>query len=106
VTRTILQEFGYTVIEAVDGLDAVKKFRLHYDTIDLLLLDVIMPGKNGGEVYAEAQAVNPSVRVLFMSGYPADIIKTHVAPAEGVHFLSKPEAPQVLLKKIREVLGK
>jgi uncharacterized protein YgiM (DUF1202 family) len=61
---------------------------------------------SSGEVYAEARAINPSVRVLFMSGYPADIIKTHVVPAERLHFLSKPAAPQVLLRKIREVLGK
>ena len=105
-TKTMLEEFGYVVIEEVDGVDAIMKFRLHHDSIDLLLLDVIMPGKNGGEVYAEAQTINPSVRVLFMSGYPADIIKTHVVPAEGLHFLSKPAAPRALLRKIREVLGK
>jgi len=105
-TKTMLDEFGYSVIEAVDGVDAIMKFRLHHDSIDLLLLDVIMPGKNGGEVYAEAQAINPSVRVLFTSGYPADIIKTHVVLEEGLHFLSKPAAPQALLKKIRELIEK
>jgi len=105
-TKAMLEEFGYSVIEAVDGVDAMMKFRLHHDTIDLLLLDVIMPGKNGGEVYAEAQVINPSVRVLFTSGYPADIIKTHVAPEEGLHFFSKPVAPQALLRKIRELIEK
>jgi len=103
-TKTMLEEFGYSVIEAVDGVDAVMKFRLHHDSVDLLLLDVIMPGKNGGEVYAEAQAINPSVRVLFTSGYPADIIKAHVVPTEGLHFLSKPVAPRVFLRKIRELM--
>jgi CheY-like chemotaxis protein len=105
-TRKMLEEFGYPVIEAVDGVDAIMMLRLHHDIIDLLLLDVIMPGKNGGEVYAEARAINPSVRVLFMSGYPADIIRTHVVPTEGLHFLSKPVAPQILLRQMREVLGK
>jgi hypothetical protein len=41
-----------------------------------------------------------------MSGYPADIIRTHVVPTEGLHFLSKPAAPQILLRQMREVLGK
>ncbi|HXX81154.1 MAG TPA: ATP-binding protein [Thermodesulfovibrionales bacterium] len=104
--RTMLEEVGYTVIEAVDGQDAVQKFRLYHHIVDLLLLDVIMPGKNGGEVYAETRRIKPSLRVLFTSGYPADIIKAHVAPEEELHFLSKPVPPQALLRKIREIIGK
>ena len=106
VTKTLLEEFGYAVIEATDGQEAIHKFRLYHDIVDLLLLDVIMPGKNGVEVYAEARTIKPSVKVLFTSGYPADIIKARIAPEEELNFLSKPVAPQALLRTIREIIGK
>lgn len=103
-TGTVLRQFGYTVIEAVDGEDALRKFREHRDEIDLLLLDVIMPKKNGKEVYNEIKSIRPDIRVLFSSGYTSDIMHRKGILEEGLPFISKPYTPGALLVKIREVL--
>ncbi|MCC6346717.1 MAG: PAS domain S-box protein, partial [Nitrospirales bacterium] len=105
-TGTVLRQFGYTVIEAVDGEDALRKYGEHRDEIDLLLLDVIMPKKNGKEVYSEIKGVRPDIRVLFSSGYTSDIMHRKGILEAGLPFLSKPYTPGDLLLKIREVLQK
>lgn len=104
LTGTILRDFGYRVIEAVDGQDAVDKFAEHAKEIDLLLLDVIMPRKSGKDVYEAVKAVRPDAKVLFISGYAADIIRRKGVFEEGVHFVSKPVSPFELLRKLREIL--
>ena len=102
--KSVLLEFGYRVIEAVDGEDALRKFHAAASEIGLILLDVIMPRKNGKEVYCEITQSHPGVKALFMSGYPADIVHTRCVLEEKLHFLSKPVPPSELLKKVREVL--
>ncbi len=102
--RTILNDSGYNVIEAVNGKGAVEKYSRSTDTIGLLLLDVVMPGMNGREVYEEIQKVTPDIKVIFMSGYTADVIRRKNIMEEDVMFLSKPISPDVLLLKIRDVL--
>jgi DNA-binding response OmpR family regulator len=104
LARTVLEGHGYTVIEAADGQEAIDKLRLYQDRIQLLLVDVVMPKKNGKEVYEEAQRIKPGLKALFASGYPADIIQKKGILEEGIKFVSKPFAPQDLLRKIREVL--
>jgi two-component system cell cycle sensor histidine kinase/response regulator CckA len=102
--REVLQEVGYTVIEAADGEEALQKFREHPDSINLFILDVIMPKKNGREVFREARKSNPDVKALFTSGYPADLIKKEGVLEKGLHFLPKPSSPEALLRKVRELL--
>jgi|GEM_PF-1805561 len=104
LARTILIEFGYTVIEAVDGVDAVKKFTDHGDAVRLLLFDIIMPRKNGKDAYEEIRKIRPGIKVIFMSGYTADISRRRGFLDEGLVLLTKPLSPQELLRKIREVL--
>jgi PAS domain S-box-containing protein len=104
LNREVLQEVGYTVIEAADGEEALQKFREHGDRISLIILDVIMPKKNGREVFEEARRSNPDVKVIFTSGYPADLIQKEGVLEKGLHFISKPSPPQALLRKVREVL--
>ncbi|HYA88063.1 MAG TPA: response regulator, partial [Nitrospirota bacterium] len=70
----------------------------------LLILDVIMPKKNGREVFEEARRSNPNVKVIFTSGYPADLIQKEGVLEKGLHFLSKPSSPQDLLGTVRKVL--
>ncbi len=106
LTKQILTEAGYKVIEAVDGEDAVDKFISNRDRVDILLLDVIMPGMNGQDVYNKAKEMKPDVKALLVSGYPADFIQNKMIVQEGMNFISKPLAPKDLLKKIREALGK
>ncbi len=100
----MLRDAGYAVIEAADGKEALERFMAHKETIHLLLTDIIMPGRNGSEVYEQIRLVNPLIKVLFMSGYTADIIRNKGIEAEKSVFLSKPVLHDALLKKVREVL--
>ena len=103
--REILETFGYTVIEATDGEDASEKFARHKDQIDILILDVIMPKKSGKEVYDIVKKIRPDMKVLFTSGYTADIITQKGILEEKLHFIAKPVSPRELLTKMREVLS-
>jgi CheY-like chemotaxis protein len=100
----ILADAGYTVVEAADGEDALRRFREHRDDIRLLLTDVIMPKMNGRDLAEAVRKQNPSVKVLFMSGYTADIIRNKGMLGADVLLLSKPVAPEQLLVRIRRTL--
>jgi polar amino acid transport system substrate-binding protein len=100
----ILRDAGYTVIEAAHGEEAVRKFQEDGRNIALLLTDVVMPKKNGREIYDQVRAIAPSVKVLFISGYTADIIKSRGILDDGYEFLSKPVVPDKLLRVVRKVL--
>ena len=104
--KEVLEKFGYTIIEAIDGEDAVKKFKENKDRIQLLILDVIMPKKNGKQVYDEIMELKPDAKVIFSSGYTANIIQKKGILEEGINFILKPVSPQELLRKVREVLNK
>jgi PAS domain S-box-containing protein len=106
LTRHVLSAAGYTIIEAVDGSDAIAKFLERQHDINLLILDVIMPKKNGKEVYEEIRKLRPGVKALFTSGYSAEIIHTKGILEEGTDFISKPMQPDELLKKVRESLDR
>ena len=100
----VLREAGYTVIESVDGEEAVQQFAEHADSLSLFLSDVIMPKKNGKAAYEQIRAVKPGIKVIFMSGYTADIIQSKGIINDGIPFLPKPVFPDQLLRKVREVL--
>lgn len=102
----VLRLSGYTVIEARDGEDAVRLFRDRKEGVDLVLLDVRMPQKNGREVYEETRKMNPGAKFLFMSGYTDEIINSQGILEEGFNFISKVALPDEILLKIREVLDK
>ncbi len=104
--KGVLEKFGYRVVEAVDGADAVRKFNENSGNIDLLVLDVVMPKKNGKEALAELRAARPKVKALFMSGYAADIIYKKGLVDDGFRLLTKPVSPSELLKNVREALDK
>jgi PAS domain S-box-containing protein len=103
-TRHVLEQFGYTVIEAEDGEDAVNKFMENRDRIKLLLLDVIMPKKNGREVYAKIKIFRPDIKALFLSGYTAEIMHQKGLLEQGVNFIMKPVPVNELLRKLRAIL--
>lgn len=100
----ILRMQGYVVIEATDGEEAVRVFLENQDAIDLVMLDAVMPRKNGIEVYEEIRETRPKTRVLLMSGYTEDIIFKKRAEYKAVEFISKPLSPEELLRKVKEVL--
>ena len=102
----ILTSYGYTAILAEDGDDAVEKFTAHRDTIALLLLDVIMPKKNGRDAYEEIRRIVPDMKALFTSGYTADFFESRGRPEEGVELIMKPVQPMELLRMVREMLDR
>ena len=106
IMKEVLEQFGYTVIEAVDGEDAISKFKNNRDRVKLLILDVIMPKKNGKEVYEEIRKDRPDVKVIFSSGYMTDILQKKGALEGDLNFIPKPVSPTELLRKVRETLDK
>ena len=105
-TEEILEDFGYRVIEAIDGEDAVRQFTANRDKIQLLLLDVIMPKKNGKEAYDEIRLAAPEMKAIFLSGYPAEVIQRKGILGKKFDIILKPVSPHILLNKIREMLDK
>jgi len=102
--KAILEEAGYTVLEAADGDGAIKVFTENKDAIQLVLLDVIMPKKHGKEVHNVIKRTNPDSKVLFMSGYEVNLIFKKGVLEEGLNFIQKPVTRDELLRKVREVL--
>ena len=106
LARIVLESFGYSVISAEDGEDAIVKFMDNRDRISIVLLDMIMPKKNGKEVSAAIRKVSPGIKIIFVSGYTMDIIKTKELTEAGFDFIHKPFLPKDLLIKMREVLDR
>jgi two-component system cell cycle sensor histidine kinase/response regulator CckA len=106
LTRTVLVARGYTVIEAGNAEEAERLASDRRDggKIHLLLTDVIMPGVSGRELARRVLARQPSVRVLYMSGYTYNVIAENGTLERGVAFLQKPFTPSALVEKVREVL--
>ena len=102
--KDLLEAFGYTVIEAVDGEDAVQTFKTHREEIQLLILDVVMPKKNGKEAYDEIKQIKPGIKALFASGYTDDILNRKGIFEDGLNFCSKPVMPKEFLHKVRGTL--
>lgn len=100
--QIILESRGYHVINAVDGEDGINKFIESQDEIQLLVADVVMPKKNGREIYEEIKKMKSCVKVIFTSGYSNTITKE--LQSEGMAYLQKPFAPEELLAKIKELL--
>lgn len=100
----VLSSGGYRVIMAANGEEAIGKFRQHRDEIQLLVLDVIMPKKNGVTVYEEIRGERPGISALFISGYGADILTERGLVNDAVHLVSKPISPDLLLSTIRKIL--
>ncbi|HEY3276660.1 MAG TPA: PAS domain S-box protein [Syntrophorhabdaceae bacterium] len=102
---SILSRHGYTVIEAMDGEDAIDKLKVH-EEIDLVVLDSVMPKKSGREVCDEARILHPRIKVLFTSGYTSNAVPREGLREEKIDFISKPILPDEMLVKVREVLDR
>ncbi len=102
--RNILERNGYGVIDAGDGEEAVERFRENSDRVQLLLLDFIMPKKNGNEVIAAIGQIRPGLPAIFLSGYTADYVARYNTSPYRAAFLAKPVSPPQLLRKVRDIL--
>jgi signal transduction histidine kinase/CheY-like chemotaxis protein len=101
---SLLGSFGYEVIVAVDGEDAVIKYRENRERVHLLLFDVIMPNKSGKDAYDEIKEIEPDIKVIFASGYASDAIYQKTLANNNVMLISKPYLPTNLLTMVRSVL--
>ncbi|MBM4134882.1 MAG: response regulator [Nitrospira sp.] len=102
---TVLTREGYSVLVASDGMQARDICAQFSDPIHLLITDVLMPGLNGPALAAQAVAVRPQIRVLYISAYDQGLLMDRLNLDEGTPFLLKPFSPDELLRKVREVLG-
>jgi two-component system cell cycle sensor histidine kinase/response regulator CckA len=100
----ILQDAGYRVIEAKDAKSALSLLEVSGSEVDLLLTDVIMPEKTGVDLVAEATAVRPNLRSLFMSGYTGDVLALRGGLVPEAAFLEKPFTKNSLLTKVYSAL--
>jgi len=104
ITREILEEHGYVVIEAGSGDGALKCAAEFPGDIGLLLTDVVMPRMGGRELAERLTVLRPRLRVMFMSGYTDDAVVRHGVLSTSAAFIQKPFGSETLLAKIREVL--
>ncbi len=102
--KTILEHYGYKVLDASTPGEALKRSEQHQGSIHLLITDVVMPQMNGRDLWKKIAGSRPEIKTLYMSGYTADVIADHCVLEEGIHFLQKPFSTRALAAKVREVL--
>ena len=104
VTTTALRRFGYEVLAAAGGEEALQLAEEHSGKISVLLTDVVMPGMSGPQLVLIMREKFPHIKAVFMSGYTDDAVLRHGVLAAEVSFLQKPFTPTALAQKIRQVL--
>ncbi|HEY9014304.1 MAG TPA: ATP-binding protein, partial [Gemmatimonadales bacterium] len=102
--RRLLEWHGYTVLEARNGVDALRVYQSHSADIDLVLTDVVMPELGGYELVDQLRAERPDLRVVFMSGYAERALTTNGSVPSGTGYLEKPFTVETLMRRLREVL--
>ena len=103
VVIDMLQNMGYTVLLAGNGLEALEVYAANPNTIDLVILDMLMPKMDGQHAFFKLQEINPNVKVLLSSGYVAETDAKNVLDAGAVGFLKKPYRMVDLARKIRSI---
>jgi two-component system cell cycle sensor histidine kinase/response regulator CckA len=104
VVERVLKRAGYRALLAGTGEEALDLLAREPQAVALLVTDVVMPGMSGAELAGRARGVRPGLPVLFMSGYDDEVVSHHGVLNAGVEFIQKPFSPQVLARRVREVL--
>jgi two-component system cell cycle sensor histidine kinase/response regulator CckA len=99
-----LENLGYTVLEAPNGREALRVYQKHAGVVSLVVTDVVMPEMHGQELAKQLQAMQPGIKVMYISGYPQDVIGDYGALDASVRFLQKPFSHPELGRKVRQVL--
>jgi two-component system, cell cycle sensor histidine kinase and response regulator CckA len=102
--KDTLEKRGYTVLEAIDGIDAMHVVREHNGPIHIAVTDMVMPKMGGRALLEELAVLRPETQMLFISGYSNDAAIRRDGLATTIHFLQKPFAPSALADKVRQVL--
>ena len=104
VGRAMLAKLGYQVLTAASGAAAIELYRAKRDAIAMVILDMIMPGMSGGQIFDALKAIDPDIRVLLSSGYSIDGEATTILENGCRGFIQKPFGLEQLARKVREVL--
>ncbi|MDR3403503.1 MAG: PAS domain S-box protein [Chthoniobacter sp.] len=105
VTKRMLERHGYKVMEAVSGTEALRVWGEHGDRIQLLFTDLVMPGGIGGRELAEQlRFIQPHLKIVFTSGYSAELAGGAIRLQEGINFIQKPSSLNEILDTIRKCL--
>jgi len=99
-----LEKYGYRVLEAENGLQALQKAWGYREPIHLLLTDTVMPKMNGKELADELKKTRPDIKVVFISGYPKEILSQQGVLDAGIHLIQKPFDLEDLARQVRKVL--
>ncbi len=105
VTKRTLEECGYEVVEAADGVDAIGAVRERCGKVALVLTDVVMWRMGGAELSACLSSLYPGTPLLFMSGYREDVLRKQGLVPVGGAFVAKPFDPDALAQRVRKLLG-
>jgi len=100
----VLQQYGYSILTAQNGEEALTVSKKHNGPIHMLITDVVMPLMGGPELKKHLTTLWPNLKVLYMSGYTDDAIVQHGLLERGINFLQKPFNPKRLIRRVREVL--
>jgi len=103
--RVVLEQAGYEVVLAKDGLEAISQFEQHRDRLHLVILDLMMPNKTGIEAYLEISALDASVPVVFSSGFNESEALDNLPPKTRSAFLKKPYLANDLLQFVLQIIG-
>ena len=105
LARRVLEQSGYNVLEAADGVEAERVMSRHAGPLDLVLTDVVMPNLGGKALVERLRARHPALNVLFMSGYPEGEIERRGLTGDRAAYLEKPFSPQTLRDRVRTAIG-
>lgn len=106
VTKSLLEKLGYEVIVAKDGYAGIEAYKVHWESIRAVLLDMTMPGIKGNVVFREIRRIDPNARIILMSGYTAVALDKDITARENVPFLAKPFKLSELKATLEKALTK
>jgi CheY-like chemotaxis protein len=104
VSKSMLETLGYQVLIAKSGEEAINVYKKYYDIVDIVLLDIVMHGMDGGEAFDKLKEINPNVKVLLSSGYSEDEYAAEILQKGANDFIQKPFSIEFVSQKIRQVL--
>ena len=104
LARRALQARGYNVLEAGDGVAALTVCQRHLRSIDIVVTDVVMPRLSGVDLVQKLKTVRPQLKVLYVSGYTDSTVVRHGVEESEANYLQKPFTPDLLTRKVRELL--
>ncbi len=104
VTAEVLRFAGYQVLKARTAVEAAAAFHACRENVQLLLTDVVLPGRNGRALANDLRAARPGLKTIFISGYPENEVTKHRLEEPGLFYLPKPFSVESLVKKVRQVL--